>query len=483
MFSKDVYIRRRDTLRKKMDSGIILIQGNVESPYNYPDNCYHFRQDSNFLYFFGLKLPHFYGTLDIDSGKDIIFGNDVDIDDIIWMGPQPTVKEMSDRVGVSESHPVKALTDYLTSAIAAGRKIHFLPPYRSEHYLELHKLLGIAPDMANFWVSEKLVEAIISMREVKEPCEIAEIEKAIETTYDMQTTAMLMAHPGVREQEIFGAMEGISLSHGNQPSFPIILSMNGETLHNHSHHQILEAGRLMVADAGAETINCYAGDITRTIPVGGKFSSIQRDIYNIVLAANMKVLDVAKPGVPYMDVHFAATTVLAEGLTQLGLMKGNPKDAVEQGAQALFMPHGLGHAMGMDVHDMEGLGENLVGYDAKHKRSKIFGHKSLRMGKALKPGFVITDEPGCYFIPALIDKWRKEKQHTEFINYDAVEKMKGFGGIRIEDDILITESGCRVLGKPIPKTVSDIEALMATSKDKMAQAVKDNARVKVKYLH
>lgn len=482
MFSKEVYTKRRDALRKKVESGIVLIQGNVESPYNYPDNCYHFRQDSNFLYFFGLQLSGFYGILDIDAGNDIIFGNDVEIDDIIWMGPQPTVKELAAQVGVTESQPVKALNEYLTTAIAAGRKIHILPPYRSEHFWELRQLLGIAPDMAKHWVSEKLVESVISLREVKEPCEIEEIEKAIGTTYEMQTTAMMMAHPGVMEQEIFGTMEGISLAHGHQPSFPIILSMNGETLHNHNHHQVLESGRLMVSDAGAETINCYAGDITRTIPVGGKFSPIQRDIYNIVLAANMKAIEYAKPNISYMDVHFAATTVLAEGLTQLGLMKGDPKEAVAQGAHALFMPHGLGHAMGMDVHDMEGLGENLVGYDARHKRSKIFGHKSLRMGKELKPGFVITDEPGCYFIPALIDKWRKEKMHTDFINYDAVEKMKGFGGIRIEDDILITETGCKVLGKPIPKTVEDIETLMVTTKDKMAQAVKDGAMVKVKYL-
>lgn len=482
MFSKETYVKRRDALRKKMDSGIILIQGNVDSPYNYPSNCYHFRQDSNFLYFFGLQLQGYYGVLDIDNGKDIIFGNDVDIDDIIWMGPQPSVKDLSKKVGVTESHPVHELKELLTKAIATGRKVHFLPPYRAEHYLDLQNLLGITPDMANHWVSEKLIEAIISLREIKEPCEIEEIERAIETTYEMHTTAMMMAHPGILEQEIAGAMEGISLSRGNSPSFTIILSMNGETLHNHNHHQILEAGRLMVADAGAETINCYAGDITRTIPVGGKYSQLQRDIYNTVLAANMKVIEISKPGMTYMEAHFAATTVLAEGLTQLGLMKGNPKDAMEKGAHALFMPHGLGHAMGMDVHDMEGLGENLVGYDTRHKRSNIFGHKSLRMGKELKPGFVITDEPGCYFIPALIDKWRKEKLHTEFINYDAVEKMKGFGGIRIEDDILITATGCRVLGKPIPKTVEEIETLMASSKDKMAQAVKDKALVKIKYL-
>ncbi|MDD4848838.1 MAG: M24 family metallopeptidase, partial [Bacteroidales bacterium] len=414
--------------------------------------------------------------------QDIICGNDVDIDDSVWMGPQPSMKELGERVGVKETHPVADLKPYLHSVIKSGRKLHFLPPYRAEHFWTLQKLLGIIPDNAHNWVSEKLVEAVISLREIKEPCEIVEIEKAVDTTYDMQTVAMMMAHPGVCEQEICGAMVGITMAKGNLPSFPIILSMNGETLHNHHHHQILEAGRLMVSDAGAETITSYAGDITRTIPVGGKFSSIQKDVYNVVLAANMAALKAARPGIAYMEVHFLATQVLAEGLTRLGLMKGDPKEAVAQGAHALFMPHGLGHALGMDVHDMEGLGENLVGYDAYHQRSKIFGHKSLRMGKELKPGFVITDEPGCYFIPALIDQWRKEKLHTDFINYDAVEKMKGFGGIRIEDDILITETGCRVLGKPIPKTIEDIETLMASSKDKMAQAVKDNATVKLRYL-
>jgi Xaa-Pro aminopeptidase len=298
----------------------------------------------------------------------------------------------------------------------------------------------------------------------------------------MQVTAMQLAHPGVKEQEIAGIIEGISLALGNPPSFPVILSMNGETLHNHKHHQILEAGRLMVTDCGAETTMNYAGDITRTIPVGGKFSAQQKEIYNTVLAANMKVIENTKPGKTYQDQHFIATHTLIEGLKAAGLMRGNTENALEVGAQALFMPHGLGHAMGLDVHDMENFGEDYVGYGRKTRRSAVSGHKSLRFGKELQPGMVITDEPGCYFIPALIDKWRTEKLHAEFINYDAVEKMKGFGGIRIEDDILITQTGCRVLGKPIPKTVSEIETIMSENSEKVLSAVKEGKRLKIKIL-
>lgn len=482
MFNKEVYIRRRDALRKKLNDGVVFIFGNEEASYNYPDNLYHFRQDSTFLYFFGLQIPSLSGIIDIDNGKDWLFGNDVDIDDIIWMGPQPSMVELGQEVGIENVDQLCMVHNYLANAISKGRRIHILPPYRAEHYLAYEKLLGIRPEMAKNYVSIELIEAIVSLREIKEPCEIEEIEKAVNITYEMQLTAMQMAHPGVRELEIAGALEGISLSLGAPPSFPIILSMNGETLHNHKHHQILEEGRLMVTDCGAETTMHYAGDITRTVPVGGKFSPLQRDIYNTVLAANMRVIENTRPGITYQEQQFLATRTLIEGLKEAGLMKGSIEAALEVGAHALFMPHGLGHAMGLDVHDMESYGENYVGYGPNTRRSTVAGHRSLRFGKGLKPGMVITDEPGCYFIPALIDKWRAEKMHLDFINYDAVEKMKGFGGIRIEDDILITETGCRVLGKPVPKTVADIEAVMAASRDKMLAAVEAGDRIKIKKL-
>ncbi|MDR0364284.1 MAG: aminopeptidase P family protein [Bacteroidales bacterium] len=482
MFNKEVYTTRRNELRKKLKDGVVLLLGNEESPYNYLDNLYHFRQDSTFLYFFGLAMPSLIGVIDIDNGKDWIFGNDVDIDDIIWMGPQPSMVELGARVGVENIDQLCMAQNFLINAISKGRKVHILPPYRGDHYLAYEKLLGIRPSVIKNYVSIELIEAIVSLREIKEVIEIEEIEKAIDITYEMQLTAMQLAHPGVKELEIAGAIEGISLSLGNPPSFTIILSMNGETLHNHKHHQILEEGRLMVTDCGAESLMHYAGDITRTVPVGGKFSPLQKDIYNTVLAANMKVIENTKPCITYQEQHFLATRTLIEGLKNAGLMKGDVDAALEVGAQTLFMPHGLGHAMGLDVHDMENFGENYVGYNRETQRSSVSGHRSLRFGKGLKPGMVITDEPGCYFIPALIDKWRAERMHLDFINYDAVEKMKGFGGIRIEDDILITENGCRVLGKSVPKSVEEIETVMAASREKVLAAVKSGERIKIKVL-
>ena len=482
MFNKEVYKSRRAALRKKVGSGVALFLGNEETPYNYLANTYHFRQDSTFLYFFGLQLPSLIGIIDIDNEQDWIFGNDFDIDDIIWMGPQPSIEELGNQAGIAHTDQLCMAQNFLINAISKGRKIHILPPYRPEHYLTYDRLLGIRPDVVKNYISTELIDAIVSLREIKEDFEITEIEKAVDITYEMHLTAMQLAHPGVKEQEIAGIIEGISLALGNPTSFPVILSMNGETLHNHKHHQILEEGRLMVADCGAETTMNYAGDITRTIPVGGKFSPLQKDIYNIVLEANMKVIESSRPGKTYQEQHFLATRTLIEGLKAIGLMKGKTDDALEIGAQALFMPHGLGHAMGLDVHDMENFGENNVGYNKKTPRSSLPGHRSLRFGKELKTGMVVSNEPGCYFIPALIDKWQAENLCKDFINYDAVGKIKGFGGIRIEDDILITDTGCRTLGKPIPKTVSEIESVMATTREKVLAAVKAGEKIKLKIL-
>lgn len=459
MFETKTYVNRRKKLAGSLSDGLVLIMGNVDVPMNYAANTYHFRQDSNFLYFFGINLQGMAGVIDIDNGTEYLFGNDVSLDGIIWMGPQPLVKDRAARIGVANSMPFGELDGFLKNAIAKGRRIHFLPPYRAENKILLEKLLGIPIDQLKGAASVELIKAVVALREIKEPEEIAEIEKAIETAYLMHTTAMEMAQPGIYEREIAGVVEGIALSAGGTLSFPLILSKHGETLHNHDHSNKLAEGDLLLIDGGCETTMRYCSDHTRTIPVGSRFSKRQKEIYEIVLEANVKAIEAIKPGVTFKSIHMLAIKTIGEGLKKLGLMKGDIDQAVEQAATALFMPHGLGHMLGLDVHDMEDLGENFVGYDDEVKRSELFGTAYLRLGKRLKPGFVLTVEPGIYFIPALIEKWEKEAKFTEFINYDKVKEYIGFGGIRIEDDVLVTDTGHRVLGKPIPKTVNEIEAL------------------------
>lgn len=461
MFETSVYKNRRARLKEKVKSGLVLILGNGEAPANYTDNTYKFRQDSSFLYFFGLNQPGFAGVIDIDSGDEYIFGNDVDMDDIIWMGPQPSVKDMAARVGVSKTAPFARLADCMKTAISQGRRIHFLPPYRFRNMLLLEELLGIRPALVKNYASLELIKAVVDLRSVKEPCEIEEITKACNIGYEMHTAAMRNCKPGVKEQYIAGLIEGIAASYGSMVSFPVILSQNGETLHNHDHSQILQEGRMMLTDAGAEEVSHYCSDFTRTVPVGGKFLTRQKEVYNIVLAANNKAIEIAKPGVTYQYVHLEVCKVLAQGLKDLGLMKGDVNEAVAAGAHALFMPHGLGHMMGLDVHDMEDLGQIYVGYDDETRPIDQFGTSSLRMGRRLQEGFVITDEPGCYFIPVLIDQWRAQGMHKEFLNYDKIETFKDFGGIRLEDDILIIPGGSRFLGdKRTPITVEEVEEIM-----------------------
>lgn len=461
MFETSVYKNRRARLKEKVKSGLMLILGNGEAPANYTDNTYKFRQDSSFLYFFGLNQPGFAGVIDIDSGDEYLFGNDVDMDDIIWMGPQPSVKDMAARAGVSKTAPFARLADCMKTAISQGRRIHFLPPYRFRNMLLLEELLGIRPALVKNYASLELIKAVVDLRSVKEPCEIEEITKACNIGYEMHTAAMRNCKPGVKEQYIAGLIEGIAASYGSMVSFPVILSQNGETLHNHDHSQILQEGRMMLTDAGAEEVSHYCSDFTRTVPVGGKFLTRQKEVYNIVLAANNKAIEIAKPGVTYQYVHLEVCKVLAQGLKDLGLMKGDVNEAVAAGAHALFMPHGLGHMMGLDVHDMEDLGQIYVGYDDETRPIDQFGTSSLRMGRRLQEGFVITDEPGCYFIPALIDQWRAQGMHKEFLNYDKIETFKDFGGIRLEDDILIIPGGSRFLGdKRTPITVEEVEEIM-----------------------
>jgi len=424
MFQSNVYTNRRNSLKQKMKGGLLFFPGNLEASYNYPANTYHFRQDSSFLYFFGLNQPDLAAVIDIDSGKDYLFGNDVDMDDIIWMGPQESMKDRAAKVGVENTAPMAKLSALLSDAVKKGQKIHILPTYRGDTVIQIADLLNINHNKVKELVSEELIKAVVSLREIKDDYEIAEIEKAVDVAYDMHTTSMKMAIPGTIEQEIAGRIEGISLSGGGPVSFPIILSVHGETLHNHHHNNILQTGQMMVTDAGAETLMNYVSDITRTVPVGGKFNQRQKEIYEIALKANTEVIKQSKPGILYRDMHFLAAKNIASGLKDLGLMKGDIDEAVKQGAHALFMPHGLGHQMGLDVHDMEGFGEDYVGYDNEIKRSEQFGLAFLRLAKKLKKGLVLTDEPGIYFIPALIDLWKGQNKFTDFINYDKLESYK-----------------------------------------------------------
>ncbi len=414
MFDALTYKKRRAALRERMTSGLVLLLANNEAPANYPDNTYKYRQDSSFVYFLGHSLPGYAAVLDIESGEEIFFGDDVSMDDIIWMGPQPTVKELALQVGIEKVQPMSQLRAVIRGALSKGRKVHYLPPYRFDNMMWIEEITGVHTSLVKRNASLELIKAVISLRSVKEACEIVEIDNACNVGYEMHTTAMKLCKPGVSEQYIAGVLEGIAASYGRMTSFPVILSQHGETLHNHDHSGILEIGRMMLTDAGAELMNYYCSDHTRTVPVGGKFNSRQRDVYSIVLAAHDRALDLAKPDVTYQYVHVEVCKVLAQGLKDLGLMKGDVNEAVAAGAHALFMPHGLGHMMGLDVHDMEDLGQIYVGYDDEVRPSTQFGLASLRMGRKLKEGFVITDEPGCYFIPvpeySSAERWIKQRK-------------------------------------------------------------------------
>ena len=459
MFSANVYIKRRKRLTEQVKDGLILFLGNEESPMNYPDNPYLFRQNSSFLYFFGLDFPSLATVIDINNDETTVYGNDLTVNDMIWMKPQPPIRQRSQEIGINKTAPLNKLENILKNAAAQGRKIHFLPQSRPENVLKIQQLLGIHPSVIGEHVSVKLIKAVAAQRSIKTEEEVERIEAALDISYQMHTESMKMSKPGVCEMEVAGAIEGIAMARGGRISFPIIFSIHGETLHNHYHDEIMQAGDIIVHDSGAESPLHYASDITRTIPVSGKFTDRQKDVYNIVLEAQEKAMAATVPGVEFRDVHVLAGKVLAQGLKGLGLMKGDVDEAVHAGAHALFFQCGLGHMMGLDVHDMEDLGEQYVGYTDTIKRNPQFGICSLRMGKALEVGHVMTVEPGLYFIPQLIDQWKAENKLSQFINYDAVEKYRDFGGIRLEDDVLVVKDGCRILGKPIPKTIEEVEAV------------------------
>lgn len=461
LFSKSTYVERRNELKKLVGSGLIVLFGNNDSPANYPSNTYKFRQDSSFLYYFGLHRNGLVGVIDVDNDREYLVGDEIDIEDIVWYGSVTSVAEMAEMTGVARTAAMRELPAIVESAKAQGEEVHFLPPYRFDNQIQIMDLLGIHPSQQKAAASLKLIAAVVKMRTTKTEEEIAELERAAEIGYEMHTTAMRLCRPGITEQYIGGMVDGIANAYGCMVSFQTIATQHGEVMHGNPSPAKLEAGRLMLVDAGAETNENYCSDNTRTTPVSGVFTQKQKDIYNIVVECHDHVLEVAKPGVKWWDVHFAVCRIITERLQQLGLMKGDVEESLKAGAHAMFLPHGLGHSMGMDVHDMEGLGQVYVGFDKEVRPSKQFGTNALRFGRRLQKGFVVTDEPGIYFIPALIDDWKKNGTNAQFLNFDKIDEYRDFGGIRIEDDVLITDEGCRFIGsKRIPYHVEDVEEFM-----------------------
>ncbi len=456
MFKAQTYLNRRHNLRTRIDSGIALLMGNDESPMNYADNTYHFRQDSSFLYYFGLNTAGLTGVVDVDEGKDYIFGNDLTVEDFVWMGYQPSLKEQAQKVGIENTGSIPDLEKFLKGAVAKGREIHLVPQYRAENKIKLFNWLGIKLNETQNAASVELIKAVVAQREIKSDEELLEIEKGVNTTVDMHVAAMQMVQPGIMESEIAARVLEIAVKAGGNISFPIIATIHGETLHNHYHGNQLKDGDMLLLDCGAETALGYAGDLSSTMPVAATFSERQKEIFNIVLASHNASIEMLAPGLPFKNIYYESCRVIVEGLKDLDLMKGNAEEAVQLGAHAMFFPCGLGHQMGLDIHDMENLGEVYVGYDGKPKSTQ-FGIKSLRLAKPLVPGLVLTIEPGIYFVPSLIDMWKAEKRFADFINYDKLETYKDFGGIRNEENFVITADGYRLIGKQKPKTIEDVE--------------------------
>lgn len=456
MFQKNTYIDRRNKLKSNFKHGILFFPGNGKSPMNYADNTFRYRQDSTFAYFFGLIQPDLFGLIDIDNNQEYIFGNDLTIDDIVWTGTKPTIAEMAANAGIEKTGSLTSLFKFLSSAKNKGTAIHYLPPYRAETKIHLLNLLGIHPEQSKEKASIELIKAVVALRIYKSDEEIAEIEKAANITTEMHVAAMQMIKPGITEAKIAAKVHEVALSSGGDLAFPIIATINGQTLHNHYHGNALAKGKMLLLDAGAELESMYCGDMSSTMPVDLKFSTRQKEIYNIVLKGHESAIAALNPGIKFMDVHILAARTIANGLKDIGLMKGDIDEAVAKGAHALFFPCGLGHMMGLDVHDMENLGEEYVGYDNEPK-SKMFGLKSLRLGRKLEPGFVLTIEPGVYFIPELIDLWESERRYEEFLNYEKIQEYRNFGGIRNEENFVITDSAYRLLGNPKPKTIEEVE--------------------------
>ena len=463
MFAAEVYSRRRKRLASEMGTGLVLFMGNSQSPINFPDNVYPFRQDSSFLYFWGIDSPGLAAVMDVDADGEMLFGDDMTLEETVWAGLQPSLGSLCEKAAIPAVEPADHLEDVLGKAVRSGRAVHFLPQYRADNILKLSRMLRIGPEAIGERVSSEMIRAVVSQRSIKSDAEIQQIEKAIDISHGMHMLAMKMASPGMLEQEVVGAMEGfVYAESGGRMAFPTIFSVRGDVLHNPFHQNRMQAGDLAINDSGAASPMHYASDITRTIPVGGKFSTRQKDIYQIVMDAQETAIQAIRPGIEFREIHTLACRVLTTGLKQLGLMTGDVEESVDAGAHALFMPAGLGHMMGLDVHDMESLGEDYVGYTDSIKRSTLFGTNKLRLARKLEPGFVLTVEPGFYFISQLMAQWKTSGKFDPFIDYKKVETYKGFGGVRIEDDVLVTETGFRVLGKPIPKSIADVEALSSS---------------------
>ena len=460
MFQQKTYTQRRKALREKMGKGVILLFGNEESSMNYEDNTYHFRQDSTFLYYFGIQRPGLAAVIDIENGSEIVFGDEYTVEDFVWRGPQTTIAEMAERCGVENVQPAQKLSATLDTAKQMGRTIHFLPLYRPENKIKLHELTGIAPKEVATKFSLELVRAAISQREFKTEEEIAELTKAVDVSVDMHVEAIRFARPGMTEAQVTARIHEVAIAAGGGIAFPIIATKNGQTLHNHFHGNTIGEGDLFLVDAGFETQMCYAGDLSSTFPVSKKFTAEQKEIYQLTLEAHQASIDALGLGVPFKNAHIAACTTIFDGLKAMGFTRGNADDAFEAGAHALFFPCGTGHMMGLDAHDMEDLGEVWVGYEGKPKSTQ-FGLKSLRLAKPLQPGHGFTIEPGIYFIPELIDQWRSQNRFNDFINWEKVDSYRNFGGIRNEEDFVMTENGALLLGKPKPKTIDEIEAIRA----------------------
>lgn len=459
MFSKRTYTERREVLKKRMNSGLLIFPGNKEVGMNYKANWYPFRQDSTFLYYFGIDLPDLYVVIDLDEGKEILFGDDLTPEDMVWVGTAEPLADLADKCGVEQVKPMSKLQDFVQKGAKNGKTIHYLPPYRSNVTIELSELTGTPVAQIEKSFSVDFVKAVVAQRSIKSDEEIEELHKAVNITAEMHRHAIKNTKHGVSENQIAAEMQAIANAAGGGISFPIILTKDGQYLHNHPSQAIVQNGDIILSDCGAQTPMKYAGDMTRTFPVAERFSDIQRDIYSIVLDAHESAIAALKPGYKYKDAHLLASSRIVEGLKGLGLMKGDATDAVNAGAHTLFFQCGLGHFMGMDIHDMENFGEDLVGYDENIKKSTEFGLKSLRLGKALEAGNVLTVEPGIYFNPFLIDSWKAQGKFTDFVNYEEVEKFKTFGGMRVEEDFLIEQDGVRLLGDPLAKTAEEIEAL------------------------
>lgn len=465
MFAAEIYSQRRKRLASDMGTGVILFLGNIQSPINFLDNVYPFRQDSSFLYFWGLENAGLTAIVDVDASRETIFGDDMTLEDSVWAGSRPSLVSLCEKTGVQDIAPADHLEKVLNRAVNSGRPIHFLPQFRADNILKLSRLLRISPEGVREGASPEMIRAVVSQRSIKSDAEIDQIETAIDLSYRMQLLAMKMTTPGMVEREVAAAMEGLVYAEaGCRMAFPSIFSIRGDVLHNPFHKNTMQAGDLVINDSGAESPMRYASDITRTIPVGGRFNTRQKEIYRIVMDSQEAAIQAIRPGIEFRDIHSLACRMLTTGLKQIGLMIGDVEESVAAGAHALFMPAGLGHMMGLDVHDMEDLGEDYVGYTDSIKRSTQFGTNKLRLARKLEPGFVLTVEPGIYFISQLMEQWKVSGKFDAFIDFKKVEAYMGFGGVRIEDDVLVTESGCRVLGKPIPKSIEDVEAFSSSSR-------------------